>query len=71
LTYKYHNWVIIGTGGEQMAKNTSITLGEYFDDSFWMLAENPNIGRNCDEIKNGYRKFPQGSHVIIYKQVDS
>lgn len=39
-----------------------------FDDSFWLLAENPDIGRTCDEIRAGYRKFPQGSHVIFYQQ---
>ena len=42
-----------------------------FDDSFWMLSENPDIGKSCDEIRAGYRKFPQGSHVIFYKQTDS
>ena len=39
-----------------------------FDDSFWMLSENPDIGKSCDEVRDGYRKFPQGSHVIFYKQ---
>ncbi|REL24214.1 type II toxin-antitoxin system RelE/ParE family toxin [Thalassotalea euphylliae] len=42
-----------------------------FDESFWLLAENPDVGKSCDEIRLGYRKFPQGSHVIFYKQVDS
>ena len=42
-----------------------------FDDSFWMLSENPDIGKSCDEIRDGYRKFPQGSYVIFYKQTDS
>lgn len=39
-----------------------------FDDSFWLLAENPDIGKTCDEISIGYRKFLQGSHVIFYQQ---
>ncbi len=39
-----------------------------FDNSFWLLAENPDIGKTCDEIRAGYRKFPQGSHVIFYQQ---
>lgn len=42
-----------------------------FDDSFWLLAENPDIGRTCDEIRAGYRKFPQGSHVVFYQQTGS
>ncbi|USD64465.1 type II toxin-antitoxin system RelE/ParE family toxin [Vibrio sp. SCSIO 43136] len=40
-----------------------------FDDSFWLLAENPDIGKICDEIRQGYRKFPQGSHVIFYRLI--
>ncbi len=39
-----------------------------FDDSFWLLAENPDISKTCDEIRIGYRKFLQGSHVIFYQQ---
>lgn len=42
-----------------------------FDDSFWLLAENPDIGKSCDKIRDGYRKFPQGSHVIFYQQTGS
>lgn len=38
-----------------------------FDDTFQVLADNPSIGKACDFIKSGYRKFPQGSHVIFYK----
>jgi toxin ParE1/3/4 len=38
-------------------------------DSFLQLTENPNIGFNCDFILEGYRKFPQGSHIIFYKIV--
>lgn len=42
-----------------------------FDESFWLLAENPDIGKACDDIREGYRKFPQGSHVILYQQIGS
>lgn len=41
-----------------------------FNDSFWLLADNPDIGKTCDAIRPGYRKFPLGSHVIFYKQTD-
>jgi len=37
------------------------------DDCFTQLSENPNLGFNCDYIAKGYRKFPQGSHLIFYK----
>ena len=42
-----------------------------FDDIFWLLAENPEIDKDCDEIRDSYRKFPQGSHVIFYRQIGS
>ncbi|GLS84545.1 type II toxin-antitoxin system RelE/ParE family toxin [Paraferrimonas haliotis] len=42
-----------------------------FDESFWLLAENPDIGKACNDIRHGYRKFPQSSHVIFYKQIGS
>jgi toxin ParE1/3/4 len=38
-----------------------------FDDAFHLLAASPSLGKNCDDIMPGYRKFPQGSHVIFYK----
>jgi len=38
------------------------------DASFHQLAANPNIGKGCNEIRDGYRKFNAGSHVIFYRQ---
>ncbi len=37
------------------------------DDCFYKLSENPNLGIQCDYIANGYRKFPQQSHMIYYR----
>lgn len=37
------------------------------DEAFLMLAHNPDLGISCDYIRNGYKKFPQGSHMIFYK----
>jgi toxin ParE1/3/4 len=42
-----------------------------FDDIFHMLAASPLMGKNCDEVTPGYRKFPQGSHVVFYKEGSS
>jgi toxin ParE1/3/4 len=39
-----------------------------FDDVFHMLANAPSAGKACDYIRKGYRKFPQGSHIIFYKE---
>lgn len=38
------------------------------DDCFSQLSKNPKLGMACDFIAKGYRKFPQGSHLIFYKQ---
>lgn len=37
------------------------------DDAFRLLGENTDAGIVCDNIRIGYRKFPQGSHIIFYK----
>lgn len=34
------------------------------------LAEHPNSGKACDYIRAGYRKYPQGKHVIFYRIAD-
>lgn len=38
-----------------------------FDEVFHMLSATPRAGKVCSHIAAGYRKFPQGSHVIFYK----
>ena len=38
------------------------------DDSFHLLSKNPLAGKECAHIKKGYRKFPQGSHIVFYKE---
>jgi toxin ParE1/3/4 len=38
------------------------------DRCFQALAENPNQGQRCDEIRSGYRKFPSGQHVVFYRE---
>ena len=37
------------------------------DDAFHMLAKSPALGMSCNDIMPGYRKFPQGSHIVFYK----
>jgi len=31
------------------------------------VAANPQIGRQCDEIRPGYRKVAAGSHTLFYR----
>ena len=39
------------------------------DQVFHALAKNPLMGRACDDLREGYRKFPHGGHVIYYKHL--
>ena len=39
-----------------------------FDDAFHMLADTPLVGKACNNIKAGFKKFPIGSHVIFYRE---
>lgn len=40
-----------------------------FDDAFILLANNPDAGVSCDFIKEGYKKFPTGSHTIFFRML--
>jgi toxin ParE1/3/4 len=44
---------------------------QMLDASFQQLASNPLSGKDCSDIRNGYRKFNAGSHVIFYRQKSS
>ncbi len=39
------------------------------DDRFVWLAEDPQFGKSRDEIKAGYRSYPEGQHVIFYREL--
>lgn len=32
-----------------------------------LIADDPRIGRPCDDIRVGYRKFRSGSHFLFYR----
>ena len=34
-----------------------------------MLAENPALGRSCDEIRPGLHRMERGRHVLFYRAV--
>jgi toxin ParE1/3/4 len=38
------------------------------DDAFKSLGNAPLVGKPCDYIKEGYRKYPQGRHIIFYRR---
>ena len=59
---------------EQIANFTTATWGwrqtdKYLarlEDGFALLASNPPIGRTCDELLQGLRRFEIGRHVVFY-----
>ena len=38
------------------------------DDSFHLIADNPDMGTACHDIKQGYRYHHVGRHVIFYRK---
>lgn len=46
-------------------RNKYLTM---LDACFRQLAANPLNGKDCSDIRNGYRKLNVGSHVIFYRQ---
>jgi toxin ParE1/3/4 len=32
------------------------------------VANRPSLGRECTEVRRGYRMYPSGSHVLFYRQ---
>ncbi len=53
---------------KRWGQNQRYLYVKQFDDVFHFLAETPSVGKKCDFIKIGYRKFPQGSHIIFYRE---
>jgi toxin ParE1/3/4 len=34
-----------------------------------MLAQSPGMGRGCDSVSTGLRRFEHGKHVVFYRTV--
>lgn len=49
--------------GQEQRKNYLARLAQQFE----YLAEQPARGKSCDEIRAGYRKYPEGKHIIFYR----
>ena len=44
----------------------TIKYKQGLQDCFQLLADNPSIGRACDSIRPGLRRFEHGKHVVFY-----
>lgn len=54
--YTFEQW------GIEQAERYLAAMFTCFED----LAANPELGRERDDVKPGYRSFPQGRHVVFY-----
>lgn len=41
------------------------------DEAFHILAQEPDRGRSCVDIRQGYRKYHVGRHMIFYRRSDA
>jgi toxin ParE1/3/4 len=55
--YTYETW------GEEQAGSYIYDL----DNGFRAIADNPEKGRSCDDIREGYRKYFVRKHIIFYR----
>ena len=49
--------------GERQAEIYISLIEEGVDE----IADNPGVGRPCDDVRPGYRRYPVGSHVLFYR----
>ena len=38
------------------------------EDCCQLIADNPALGRPCDQIRPGLRRMEQGNHVVFYRE---
>ncbi|MGB7916243.1 MAG: type II toxin-antitoxin system RelE/ParE family toxin [Rhodomicrobium sp.] len=58
--YTERNW------GTEQAKAYIRLIGA----AIQTLAISPALGKACDHIQEGYRKYPAGSHVVFFRLTD-
>jgi toxin ParE1/3/4 len=46
-------------------RSATLNLAQ-LDRRFALLADSPTVGRSCDAIRLGYRKYHEGRHLIFY-----
>jgi toxin ParE1/3/4 len=56
-------WDYIAEDSEAAADRFVDLLVQHFE----LLADNPHIGRRQNELRAGYRSFPVGDYVILYR----
>ena len=53
-------------------KEWGVTQADRYDagleNAVQLIADNPDLGRKCDEVKADYRRFGHDRHVIFYRK---
>ena len=57
----------LNTWGEAQADKYIYDL----NDSFEFLKDNPERGRPCDYVREGYRKHYVGKHIVFYRKTST
>ena len=52
---------------QEFGMNQAIEYLNELERIFERLVENPELGRNRNEIKKGLRSFPKAEHIIFYR----
>ena len=54
----------LGTWGEEQAVRYIDSLEAFCQ----MLADNPALGRSCNDLRRGLRRMESGQHVVFYRE---
>ncbi|MHA7880628.1 MAG: type II toxin-antitoxin system RelE/ParE family toxin [Saccharospirillum sp.] len=53
--------------GKKWGKRQRSQYLKQLDEAFKLLARQPELGRNAQDIKPGFKKYNPGSHIIFYR----
>ena len=53
---------------QQFGENQAVKYKVGLEECFQLLADNPDMGRECNGIRDGYFRHEHESHIIFYRQ---
>lgn len=65
---------MLSIGRYTMQKWGKVQRNKYLkqlDTAFFELAKTPEIGRKCNDIRNGYYRYGIGKHLIFYHRTNN
>jgi toxin ParE1/3/4 len=61
----------LGEIWDYTAQRSGLDQAETYTRQLWQdmatVADSPTLGRECNDIRAGYRKYPSGSHILFYR----